>query len=161
MFSSCRSGDFLDENEANINSESLIHQKPAAESYQTLDNESQASAVNQTEIEVKDRVFFDYNSSDVNSDAKSVLTTQVEWLTSNPQINVIIEGHCDERGTREYNIALGEKRAESVKKHLISGGISSSRINVVSYGKERPAHLGSGETALSKNRRAVVVIDKE
>ena len=83
---------------------------------------------------------------------------QTEWLKSDHALMVVIEGHCDERGTREYNIALGEKRAVAVKKYLVSLGIPSYRIKTVSYGKERPAVVGSNPEAWSKNRRAVTVV---
>ena len=110
------------------------------------------------EVEVQDRVFFALDRSDLSSDAKSILDTQSEWLKNDRSINIIVEGHCDERGTREYNIALGERRAAAVKNYLISKGVSASRIKIVSYGKERPAFIGSGESIWSKNRRAVTVV---
>lgn len=81
-------------------------------------------------------------------------------MNSDPSIKVIIEGHCDERGTREYNIALGERRAMAAKKYLIGKGINASRIKVISYGKERPAFIGSGEDIWAKNRRAVTVVEE-
>jgi peptidoglycan-associated lipoprotein len=132
--------------------------------YQTIEDEQQASEINKQsdsdieEIEVQDRVFFGYDSSEIDSDAKKILDTQIAWLKSDQVIKIIIEGHCDERGTREYNLALGEKRANAAKNYLTQGGISSSRIKVVSYGKERPAFFGDDEKILGKNRRAVVVI---
>ena len=112
-----------------------------------------------TEVEVQDRILFDYNSSSINDAAQTVLQTQIDWLKNSPEIKVTIEGHCDERGTREYNIALGEKRAVAVKNFLEKGGVDGSRIQVISYGKERPAFLGSGEDIFAKNRRAVVVVN--
>jgi len=133
------------------------------ESYQTLASEDHAKNINEgqivQEVEVQDRVFFGYNSATISGDAQKVLDTQIEWLKSSPEIKITIEGHCDERGTREYNIALGEKRAVSTKNYLVSGGVSSSRIQVISYGKERPAYVGSSEDIYSKNRRAVVVVN--
>ena len=133
------------------------------ETYQTVDSAKEAEAMDQQtqaaiqEIEVQDRVFFGYDSSDLSGDAKKILDTQVSWLKSDPNIKVTIEGHCDERGTREYNIALGEKRANSAKKYLITGGIDAARIQTISYGKERPAFFGASEDMMSKNRRAVTV----
>ncbi len=133
--------------------------------YQTVENEQQAKALNEgqvetiKEIEVQDRVFFDYNSSSVGSEAANILDVQVTWLKDSPKIKITIEGHCDERGTREYNIALGEKRALAVKNYLVNGGIDSSRIQIISYGKERPAYFGAGEDVYAKNRRAVVVVN--
>lgn len=131
--------------------------------YQTLD-EQQADALDQQaaasqEVEVQDRVFFGYDSSEVNDEAKKILDVQVAWLKSDPNIKITIEGHCDERGTREYNIALGEKRANSAKKYLVANGINASRIKTVSYGKERPAFFGATEAIFNKNRRAVTVVN--
>ncbi len=108
-------------------------------------------------IEVQDRVFYSYDSAVLSNEAKSVLDTQINWLKNNPNINITIEGHCDERGTREYNIALGERRAFSAKNYLVRNGVDSSRINTISYGKERPAFLGNSREIHAKNRRAVVV----
>tara|TARA_B100001123_G_C15213679_1_gene988337 strand:- start:264 stop:854 length:591 start_codon:yes stop_codon:yes gene_type:complete len=110
-------------------------------------------------IKVGDRVLFGYDSSDLDDEDRSVLDNQAEFLNQNPSLKVTIEGHCDERGTREYNLALGEKRASSVKDYLTSLGINSDRISVVSYGKERPQVLGSNKAAWSMNRRSVTTID--
>ena len=110
-------------------------------------------------IKVGDRVLFGYDSSDLDDEDRSVLDNQAEFLNQNPSLQVTIEGHCDERGTREYNLALGEKRASSVKDYLTSLGINSDRISVVSYGKERPQVLGSNKAAWSMNRRSVTTID--
>ena len=104
------------------------------------------------------RVFFAFDSSALSADARKSLDTQVAWLKKNSNINVVIEGHADERGTREYNLALGERRANAVKKYLISKGVKADRISTVSYGKERPEVLGSNEAAWAKNRRAVTVV---
>ena len=110
-------------------------------------------------IKVGDRVLFGYDSSELDDDDRSVLDNQAKFLNQNPSLKVTIEGHCDERGTREYNLALGEKRASAVKDYLISVGINSERISVVSYGKERPQVLGSNKAAWSMNRRSVTTID--
>jgi peptidoglycan-associated lipoprotein len=104
-------------------------------------------------IKVGDRVLFGYDSSELDDDDRSVLDNQAKFLNQNPSLKVTIEGHCDERGTREYNLALGEKRASAVKDYLISVGINSERISVVSYGKERPQVLGSNKAAWSMNRQ--------
>jgi peptidoglycan-associated lipoprotein len=84
---------------------------------------------------------------------------QAKWLKEHPAISMVIEGHCDERGTREYNIALGDKRANSAKSYLTSNGVDSARIKTISYGKERPAFFGTNEDVLAKNRRAVTVVN--
>ena len=136
----------------------------APETYQTVD-EQQAQELNtqtQTqvqEIEVQDRIFFGYDAYEVSDDAKKILDTQVAWMKSDPTIKVMVEGHCDERGTREYNIALGERRANAVKTYLISNGVEESRIKTISYGKERPAFFGATEEVYAKNRRAVTLVN--
>lgn len=107
---------------------------------------------------VGDRVFFDYDSSSLSAEAQSTLQRQAAWLKQYGDVSVTIEGHCDERGTREYNLALGERRAAAAKKYLVSLGIPSSRVSTISYGKERPAVIGSDESAWSQNRRAVSVV---
>lgn len=141
----------------------LIEDKTFDQPYQPVEDELQAQALNEgvvetvKEVEVQDRVFFGYDSFDLSDEAKKILDTQVEWLKSSPEVKITIEGHCDERGTREYNIALGERRALSAKKYLASNGIDDSRIQIISYGKERPAYFGSNEADYAKNRRSVVV----
>jgi peptidoglycan-associated lipoprotein len=109
-------------------------------------------------INVGDRVFFDFDKSDLRPDAIDTLNRQSDWMKTNGSVTVAIEGHCDERGTREYNLALGERRASSAKQYLESMGVSGGRMETVSYGKERPAVLGSNEAAWAQNRRAVLVV---
>ena len=110
-------------------------------------------------VNVGDRVFFGYDSSDLDSDALELLQDQVAWLKQNKDVSVTIEGHCDERGTREYNLALGEKRAQAVKNYLIGLGINPDRVSTISYGKERPAVVGSNDGAWAQNRRSVTLVD--
>jgi peptidoglycan-associated lipoprotein len=111
--------------------------------------------------EVGDRVFFGYDRYDLTPEAQSVLQRQVAWLNSYPQHRVVVEGHCDERGTREYNLALGERRANAQANYMVALGLDPNRIvQVISYGKERPAVLGSDETAYAQNRRAVTVLSQ-
>ncbi len=110
-------------------------------------------------VNVGDRVFFGYDSSDLDSDALELLQDQVAWLKQNSNVSVTIEGHCDERGTREYNLALGEKRAQAVKNYLIGLGISPDRVSTISYGKERPAVVGSNDGAWAQNRRSVTIVN--
>ena len=105
-----------------------------------------------------DYVLFDMDSADLDSDAKSILDAQVEWLNQYPANKVLVEGHADERGTREYNIALGAKRANAAKQYLVKGGVKSSRIKTVSYGKEKPVVVGTGEESWRENRRAQSVL---
>ena len=106
----------------------------------------------------EDRVFFAYDSSAISSNAAEVLDTQVKWLKKHDNVKVVVQGYCDERGTREYNLALGERRANAVKQYLVSKGIAADRISTISYGKERPAVLGNNEAAWAQNRRAVTVV---
>jgi|TARA_Y100001970_G_scaffold138298_1_gene170205 peptidoglycan-associated lipoprotein len=106
---------------------------------------------------VPDRVFFATNESILTTKSRDTLRKQAAWLRDNSNINIVIEGHADERGTREYNLALGERRANSAKDYLITYGISADRISVISYGKERPVDSGSNPLSWSKNRRSVTV----
>ena len=106
---------------------------------------------------VPDRVFFATNESILTTISRDTLRKQANWLRENSSINVVVEGHADERGTREYNLALGERRANAAKDYLITYGISADRISVISYGKERPVDSGSNPLSWSKNRRSVTV----
>lgn len=109
-------------------------------------------------INVGDRVFFAIDKSNLTGDARATLEKQAAWLKRFGNVTVTVEGHADERGTREYNLALGERRANSAKDFLVALGISPNRIKVISYGKERPAALGHNETSWRQNRRSVTVI---
>lgn len=110
-------------------------------------------------MKVPAKIYFDYNSYLLTSMAEGTLDIQVTWMDENPSKYILIEGHCDERGTREYNLALGERRANAVKEYLSSMGIAPDRLNVVSYGKERPDVEGSFDDAWQKNRRTVTTLD--
>jgi len=105
-----------------------------------------------------DTVLFAYDSYELDAEARGVLARHAEWLRANPNVRVTLEGHCDERGTREYNLALGERRANSAKNFLAGQGIAVDRLSIISYGKERPAVEGSDEGAFAQNRRAVTVV---
>lgn len=124
----------------------------------SADGRSQVLGTNADGSQVTDRVFFATDSSVVDSEGQSVLNNQATWLKANSSVNITVEGHADERGTREYNIALGERRATAAKTYLVGQGIAASRISTISYGKERPAVTGNDESAWSQNRRAVTVI---
>ena len=104
-----------------------------------------------------DRIYFDTDKFDIDSEDQSILNSQAEWLKRYPNVRVTIEGHADERGTRDYNIALGARRANATKNALAAMGIDADRISTVSYGKERPDALGSTEEDWARNRRAVTV----
>ena len=103
-------------------------------------------------------VYFAFDDFSLSQEAKSVLAQNAAWLINNPQREVIIEGHCDERGTDEYNIALGERRANSTKRYLIVLGVNAAQLSTISFGEERPANPGHGESAWAQNRRAEFVI---
>ncbi|MDG2007559.1 MAG: peptidoglycan-associated lipoprotein Pal [Alphaproteobacteria bacterium] len=109
-------------------------------------------------VNVGDRVFFEFDSFELTVDGQSTLDAQAAWLKQYSDVNVTIEGHADERGTREYNLALGEKRANAVFTYLMDAGISNSRMNTVSFGKERPEVVGSTDSAWSQNRRSVTTV---
>ena len=105
-----------------------------------------------------DTVNFALDQYDIDATARGILDSQVEWLQRYPNVRVTIEGHADERGTREYNLALGDRRANAAKNYLAARGVSPSRITTISYGKERPLALGSDEESYAQNRRAVTVV---
>lgn len=110
------------------------------------------------QAEAGDTVYFAFDSSVLRQESQAVLRQQAAWLQRNPNVVAVIEGHTDERGTREYNLALGERRADAVRSFLVAQGVSSERLRTVSYGKDRPAALGADERAWAQNRRGVTVI---
>lgn len=109
-------------------------------------------------VNVGDRVYFGYDRYDLTPEALTQLQMQAQWLQQYPNVRVTIEGHADERGTREYNLALGDRRATSVRDYLVSLGVSANRISTISYGKEMPEVLGSNAQSWARNRRAVTKI---
>lgn len=123
------------------------------------DYSGQPGSMQELAPNVGDRVFFAYDSSVLTAQAEAVLQAQAKWLNDNADIKVTVEGHCDERGTREYNLALGERRANAAKDYLTSLGVSANRVTTISYGKERPAVVGSTDDAWSRNRRSVTVVN--
>ena len=110
-------------------------------------------------VRASDRVFFAYDSAVLDASAQKTLDRQAQFLNKNARVTVTVEGHCDERGTREYNLALGERRANALKNYLVNSGVAASRVATISYGKERPAVVGHTEEAYSENRRSVTVPD--
>lgn len=110
-------------------------------------------------VNVGDRVFFGFDRYDLTPEATATLDRQAAWLKQYPGVTVTIEGHADERGTREYNLALGDRRAAAVKNYLVALGVDAGRVQTISYGKERPAVLGSNESAWAQNRRGVTVVN--
>ena len=137
--------------------------KKTTESSSKIDSQIQADVyigtdtVGELAKGVPDRVFFASNESLLTTKSRDTLRKQAAWLRENTNVNVVIEGHADERGTREYNLALGERRANAAKDYLMTYGISADRISVISYGKERPVDPGSNPLSWSKNRRSVTV----
>ena len=109
-------------------------------------------------LNVGDRVFFGYDQHDLSAEARGQLEQQAAWMGQNPSVVVTIEGHADERGTREYNLALGERRAQAARNYLIALGVDGSRVDTISFGKERPAVVGANPSSWAQNRRAVMVV---
>ena len=124
-----------------------------------FDSEVRPGTQAELEINIGDYVLFPLNSASLDNESKATLDRQVEWLERYRDIKVIIEGHCDERGTREFNLALGAKRANAVRDYLISAGINPKRVATISYGKERPVVEGVGPEVWKQNRRAVTVVN--
>ncbi len=140
---------------------SLALLSACGQKYDTVDTEAEANKINAEQAKEDNnvyKVYFDLNKSSLKQEGKSTLDAAAKALKSQEDVRVVVEGHCDERGTREYNLALGQRRAESVKKYLIENGVKASNIKTISYGKEQPEFLGSGEGVWSRNRRGVVTI---
>ncbi len=123
-----------------------------------LGDPNDPSSIAHFQQRVGDRVFFDTDASTLNDTARQTLAGQARWLSSNPQYTILVEGHADERGTREYNVALGARRANAAMQYLVSQGISANRIRTVSYGKERPVEACPEPRCWNQNRRAVTVV---
>jgi peptidoglycan-associated lipoprotein len=110
-------------------------------------------------VNVGDRVFFDFDKSDLKPEGRRTVEALAAWMNNFPATRITVEGHCDERGTREYNLALGERRANAVYDYLLALGVQANRLRTISYGKERPAVLGSNEEAWAQNRRGVFLVN--
>jgi peptidoglycan-associated lipoprotein len=108
---------------------------------------------------VGDRVYFDFDRTEIKSEGQQTLQRQATWLQQYPNVTVTVEGHCDDRGTREYNLALGNRRANSVKSALVALGIPANRVQIISYGKDRPVVVGDNESAWAQNRVGITVIN--
>ncbi|MGB0411675.1 MAG: peptidoglycan-associated lipoprotein Pal [Pikeienuella sp.] len=136
---------------------------PAPDANANAGSSGQVAAVDTSTVSyfqqsVGDRVFFDTDSAAISPLAQQTLVRQAAWLAQNPGINVVVEGHADERGTREYNLALGARRADSARAFLISQGVAASRLRTISYGKERPEAACSAANCWAQNRRSVSVL---
>ncbi|MDH3666651.1 MAG: peptidoglycan-associated lipoprotein Pal [Paracoccaceae bacterium] len=147
LLAACSSSDDENVDAAATNSASTIQTGPAP------------NTVEYFNVVVGDRVFFDTDRHDLSTEAQFILSKQAQWFAENPGVTAVIEGHADERGTREYNLALGARRANAARSFLISNGVDASRLRSVSFGKERPAALGSDENSWAQNRRAVAVVE--
>ena len=110
-------------------------------------------------LNVGSQIHYDYDQSNLRTDARQVVERWADWLKQYPAVTVTIEGHCDERGTREYNLGLGERRADSARKYLIALGVNADRIGTISYGKERPACVSSNKACWSQNRRGMLLVN--
>ncbi|MBF7073226.1 peptidoglycan-associated lipoprotein Pal [Glaciecola sp. MH2013] len=168
----CKSGPTQEELDAEANRQAAIAEQQAADARAAAEAEAKrvemAAAAElqrakdmmeaeKQKLESTNVVYFDFDRSSVKSDFNAVLDTHAAFLVKNPEQTIVIEGHCDNRGTPEYNIALGERRAKSVETYLLNAGVSSSQISVVSYGEEKPAVQGASEYAFAQNRRGVLV----
>ena len=138
-----------------------VEPPPAADNTAPVTSESSSIIPGSAEdlrVNVGDTVHFDYNQYNMRDEDRNVLQRQASWLQKYPQVRVTVEGHCDERGTREYNLALGARRANAVKEYLVSLGVSAGRVDTISYGKERPICTQSSEDCWAQNRRAVTTV---
>ena len=160
VVSSCSSTDdeSIIDNQADVEREGIT-ESPLSDIYgeevQGFAPGTQADLV----VNIGDRIFFGYDRYDLSNEALSILDAQANWLAQYPNLSITVEGHADERGTREYNLALGDRRASSVKSYLIALGIDPNRVNTISYGKERPSVLGANDSSWAQNRRGVTKID--
>jgi len=129
-------------------------QLPPAETSLIAEAPTKEAAAPAVPVLKLDHIFFEYDSFSLTPESRDILARNAEWLLQNPTIKLTIEGHCDERGSDEYNLALGEKRSEAVKKYLTTLGVAGERLFTISYGEERPVVVGQGEGAWAQNRRA-------
>lgn len=155
----CSSTDEGVTDEQGMAGEGITGQGPLSEIYDGGAGTSQPGTQADFAVNVGDRVFFGYDRYDLDAEARATLEKQAQWINQYSGITLTVEGHADERGTREYNLALGERRANSVKNYLVALGVDASRIETISYGKERPAVPGSDDTSLAQNRRSVTKIN--
>ncbi|MFP4193358.1 MAG: peptidoglycan-associated lipoprotein Pal [Desulfosalsimonas sp.] len=137
-----------------IDEQELEAEERAEKRTRREDTEEEEKEEEEKEQFLSEKVYFDFDDASLSAEARDTLQQKVSWLRENPDACVIIEGHCDERGTDEYNLALGSRRAESVKDFLVKAGIEGTRLTTISYGEERPAVKGQDEEAWAKNRRA-------
>lgn len=149
----------VDEQASGMAGEGITGQGPLSEIYDGGTGSAQAGTQEDFAVNVGDRVFFGYDRFDLTPEARATLEKQAQWINQYAGLSLTVEGHSDERGTREYNLALGERRANSVKNYLIALGVDAARVETISYGKERPAVPGSDDTSYAQNRRGVTKIN--
>ncbi|MDC1382450.1 peptidoglycan-associated lipoprotein Pal [Candidatus Puniceispirillum sp.] len=162
LFAACETAsNVAGESASGSTSSSATGNSTASSSGLTSSGSAKAKQTSNSEklAQVGDTVYFGFDSSELDADSLIMLDRQAAFLNVNPTLVVIVEGHADERGTREYNLALGDRRAVAVRDYLLAKGLNSARIRTVSYGKERPVIEGSNDTAWSKNRRASTVLN--
>jgi peptidoglycan-associated lipoprotein len=142
-----------------VKEEAVMSEAEKAAAVQMIQDDARAREVEMQRMAFQsENIYFDFDSAELTPMAQDVLVRKAEWLRANPMASVIIEGHCDERGTAEYNLALGERRANAARDFVVDLGISDARVSTISYGEERPADMGSNEEAWAKNRRDVFVV---
>jgi peptidoglycan-associated lipoprotein len=142
-----------------VKEEAVMSEAEKAAAVQMIQDEARAREVEMQRMAFQsENIYFDFDSAELTPMAQDVLVRKADWLRANPMASVIIEGHCDERGTAEYNLALGERRANAARDLVVDLGISDARVSTISYGEERPADMGSNEEAWAKNRRDVFVV---
>lgn len=154
----CSSTDEGAADQSGISGEGVTGQGPLSDIYNG-NGSTQPGTEGDFAVNVGDRVFFGYDRYDLSPEARATLEKQAQWVNQYSGVTITVEGHCDERGTREYNLALGERRANSVKNYLVALGVDAGRIQTISYGKERPAVPGSDESSWAQNRRGVTKIN--
>ncbi len=162
LLAACETGSELDDGKAGAAPATGESTQTAARQDQGVDAKTLApppgSAEELQEV-IGDRVHFAYDQHDLNAESQDQVAAWANWLTAHANLSVVVEGHADERGTREYNLALGERRAAEVRSYLLASGIDANRVRIVSYGKERPIAVESNEEAWAQNRRSVMILD--
>ena len=153
LFAACETASEVGGDSASTSSTSAASSAPSASSSAAANTDADKLA------EVGNTVYFDFDSSELSDNAQMTLNRQAAFLNVNPTLVIVVEGHADERGTREYNLALADRRATAVRDYLLAKGLNSARVRTVSYGKERPAAEGSTESVWEKNRRAATVLN--
>ena len=162
LLAACETGSELDDDKAAASPATTQSTETAAKQDQGVASQALApppGSAEELQQVIGDRVQFAYDQHDLNGEAQDQVAAWANWLTAHDGLSVVVEGHADERGTREYNLALGERRAAEVRSYLLASGIDANRVRIVSYGKERPVAIESNEEAWAQNRRSVMILD--